>query len=300
MSSPSGKRLLLAGGGTGGHLFPALAVADLWEAGGGETLFVGAQGGMECHLIPQHNKKLVTLAVGRLKGSALLARVRTVIGLPLAILAARRVLREFQPHAVLGMGGYASAPAVLAARLLGIPTLLHDQNAIPGLTNRRMGRFADRILTGFAQATTFFPPGQAVETGNPVREIFLREVPPLTLPQEGEPFGILIFGGSQGAHVFTEVVPEALIRLHQEGWRLSVRQQARPEDLEIVRERYRAAGIEADTAPFFKEMARAYREAHLVISRAGASSVAELAAIGRPALLVPPSRWSLDPGAKTF
>ncbi|MBF0261167.1 MAG: undecaprenyldiphospho-muramoylpentapeptide beta-N-acetylglucosaminyltransferase [Magnetococcales bacterium] len=285
--SPAGKKLLLAGGGTGGHLFPALAVADLWEAGGGETLFVGAEGGMECLLIPQHGKRLKTLRVGRLKGSGAVARMRTLLGIPGAILAARRVLRAFQPHAVLGMGGYASAPAVIAARLAGIPTLLHDQNAIPGLTNRRLGRFADRILTGFAQATRYFPPGRAVETGNPVREALVRDVPPLTPPAPGEPWQILVFGGSQGARIFTEVVPEALTRLQREGFFLKVRQQARPEDVEEVRAAYQAAGIEADIAPFFSEMTRAYREAHLVISRAGASSVAELAATGRPSLLVP-------------
>lgn len=281
------KKLLLAGGGTGGHLFPALAVADLWEAGGGETLFVGAEGGMECSLVPRHGKRLVTLRVGKLKGSGPLARARTLLGIPGAILSARQVLREFQPHAVLGMGGYASAPAVIAARLAGIPTLLHDQNAIPGLTNRRLGRFADRILTGFAQATGYFPAGRAVETGNPVRESLVRDVPPLTPPAPGEPWRMLIFGGSQGARIFTEVVPEALNQLHRQGFSLQVRQQARPEDLEEVRAAYRTAGIEAEVAPFFTEMTSAYRQAHLVISRAGASSVAELAATGRPSLLVP-------------
>ncbi|MBF0273247.1 MAG: undecaprenyldiphospho-muramoylpentapeptide beta-N-acetylglucosaminyltransferase [Magnetococcales bacterium] len=286
--NPAGKRLLLAGGGTGGHLFPALAVADAWEAAGGETLFVGAQGGMECQLIPARGKRLITLEIGRLKGSGPLDRLRTLAGLPLAVAAARRVVREFAPHGVLGMGGYASAPAVTAARLMGVPTVLHEQNAIPGLTNRLLGRLANRVLTGFAQATTFFPPGHALETGNPVGGTFVHPFPPLVPPAPGEPFRLLIFGGSQGAHVFTEVVPEAIIRLHrQTGLRITVRQQARPEDLETVRTRYAQAGIPAQTEPFFQNMVSAYQEAHLVIARAGASSIAELAATGRPALLVP-------------
>ncbi|MBF0429344.1 MAG: undecaprenyldiphospho-muramoylpentapeptide beta-N-acetylglucosaminyltransferase, partial [Magnetococcales bacterium] len=285
--TPTNKRLLIAGGGTGGHLFPAVALADLWEAGGGETLFVGASGGMECRILPELGKRLITLKVGRIKGGGAMAKIHTVLGLPVAFVGALRAVRDFAPHAVLGMGGYASAPSVVAARLLGIPTLLHEQNAIPGLTNRWLGRLANRVLTGFAQATTFFPQGVAVETGNPVRKEFPVPFPSLVPPKTSEPLRLLIFGGSQGARIFTEVVPHALIELHQQGLRFHVRQQARPEDLASVQTLYEQAGIPSETATFFKDMATAYQDAHLVISRAGASSVAELAAVARPSLLIP-------------
>ncbi len=285
--TPYDKRLLIAGGGTGGHLFPALALADLWEAQGGETLFIGARGGMECRILPELGKRLITLEVGRIKGSGLLGRIHTLSGLPKAFIGALRAVRAYNPHAVLGMGGYASAPAVVAARLLRIPTVLHEQNAIPGLTNRLLGRISSRVLTGFAQATTFFPPGIAIETGNPVRQEFPHPFPPLIPPKTGEPLRLLIFGGSQGAHIFTEIVPQALIHLHQQGYRFEVRQQARAEDLTTLINTYQQAGIPAQIATFFNDMATAYQEAHLIISRAGASSIAEIAACGRPALLIP-------------
>ncbi|MBF0171518.1 MAG: glycosyltransferase, partial [Nitrospinae bacterium] len=176
--TPAGKRLLIAGGGTGGHIFPALAVAECWEAAGGETLFVGARGGMECRIIPEAGGRLIPLDIGRIKGGGALDRVRTLLGLPAALRQAGRAVREYAPHAVLGMGGYASGPAVVAARLLGIPTLLSEQNAIPGLTNRLLGRVANRVLTAFAQAGASFPAGRVLETGNPVRMTFPRSFPP--------------------------------------------------------------------------------------------------------------------------
>ncbi|MEO5335115.1 MAG: undecaprenyldiphospho-muramoylpentapeptide beta-N-acetylglucosaminyltransferase [Magnetococcus sp. YQC-5] len=286
-TTPHNKRLLLAGGGTGGHLFPALAVADLWEAGGGTTLFVGAQDGMECRVLPEAGKRLITLKIGRIKGTGVMARLGTLSGLPKVLMEAMTILRDFQPHAVLGMGGYASAPAVVAARIMGIPTLLHEQNAIPGLTNRLMGRLCSRVLTGFAQALPFFPQGRAIETGNPVRKEFPNPFPELVPPGSGEPLHLLIFGGSQGARIFTEIVPAALIQLRQAGYAFQVRQQARPEDLESLAWTYQQAGIPAETSHFFHDMSAAYQWSHLVISRAGASSVAELAACGRPALLIP-------------
>ncbi|NGZ06585.1 MAG: undecaprenyldiphospho-muramoylpentapeptide beta-N-acetylglucosaminyltransferase [Magnetococcales bacterium] len=285
--TPSGKRLVLAGGGTGGHLFPALAVADAWEAGGGETLFIGAEGGMECRLVPGRGKRLITLQVGRLQGKGIWTRIQTLLGLPAAIRAARQHLQAYAPHAVLGMGGYASAPTVLAARLLKIPTLLHEQNAIPGLTNRRLGRLANRVLTGFEQATGFFPAGQAIATGNPVGRDFPHPFPEPPFRTPDMPLNLLIFGGSQGAHIFTAVVPEVILQLHQQGLHFRIRQQARPEDLEKVRRPYQQAGIPAEVEPFFADMVTAYREAHLVIARSGASSMAELALTGRAALLVP-------------
>ncbi|MBF0295889.1 MAG: undecaprenyldiphospho-muramoylpentapeptide beta-N-acetylglucosaminyltransferase [Magnetococcales bacterium] len=285
--TPAGKRLLIAGGGTGGHIFPAIAVAEQWEAAGGETLFVGARGGMECRMIPETGRRLITLEIGRIKGGGTLDRIRTLLGLPAALRQARDAVRAYAPHAVLGMGGYASGPAVVAARLLGIPTLLSEQNAIPGLTNRLLGRVASRVLTAFAQAGASFPAGRVLETGNPVRQSFLQSFPPVQPPAPGEPLRLLVFGGSQGARVFTETVPEAVIHLKERGFACEVRQQARPEDLDSLTRRYREAGIVAETGSFFQDMAGAYAWSHLVISRAGAMSVTELAIAARPALLVP-------------
>ncbi len=284
--SLQGKKLLIAGGGTGGHLFPAIAVADEWEAQGGAVLFVGTPRGLENRVLPKLGKNLALIKVGKLKGGGILGKLRTVAGLPLALVGALRILRQFKPDVVLGVGGYASAPAVAAARLLFIPTALHEQNAMPGLTNRLLARIAKRIFLSFAAARDHFNHSDMHLTGNPVNSAF-HSMDPKPLPDGTKPFEILIFGGSLGARVFGELIPPALEELHRAGFRFKVQHQVQKDSLERVRKFYADCGIDAVTATFFDDMKTVYARADLVICRAGATSVAELSALGKPALLIP-------------
>ncbi|MBF0454047.1 MAG: undecaprenyldiphospho-muramoylpentapeptide beta-N-acetylglucosaminyltransferase [Magnetococcales bacterium] len=279
-------KLLIAGGGTGGHLFPALAVAEQWEALGGEVLFVGTPKGLENRILPQRGKQLALIKVGQYKGGGVLGKLRTLAGLPLALLSAIHIVKNFKPDVVLGVGGYASAPAVAAARLLFIPTALHEQNALPGLTNRLLSRIANKVFISFDAAKDHFSNPNLQLTGNPVHGGF-HQMAPKPAPQADRPFQILIFGGSLGARVFGEIVPPALERLKQAGFVFQVQHQVQADRLESVRKAYQQSGIQAETQPFFDDMSAAYAKADLVICRAGATTVAELAALGKPALLIP-------------
>ncbi|MBF0612636.1 MAG: undecaprenyldiphospho-muramoylpentapeptide beta-N-acetylglucosaminyltransferase [Magnetococcales bacterium] len=276
-------RLLIAGGGTGGHLFPGLAVADAWQQAGGETLFVGTPHGLEARLLPAQGRALALLQVGKLKGGGIKGRLFTLLGLPLALWQAWQIVRTFRPQVVLGVGGYASAPAVVAAWLAGIPVALHEQNALPGMTNRWLGRLAQKIFISFPQAAAWFGHKHSF-TGNPVRQALLQPKGEKTGEQ---PFHLLVFGGSLGASVFSQVVPPAVKQLHTEGVVLKITQQARQEDLAALAEFYRQAGVDGEVTSFIEDMATAYHASDLVICRAGATSIAELAALGKAALLVP-------------
>ncbi|MBF0448614.1 MAG: undecaprenyldiphospho-muramoylpentapeptide beta-N-acetylglucosaminyltransferase [Magnetococcales bacterium] len=286
MNGHPGKRLLIAGGGTGGHLFPAMAIAEAWESMAGEVLFVGTPRGLESRIIPQRGKKLALIPVGQYKGGGLIGKLRTLLGLPMALLRAVKIVRSFKPDIVLGVGGYASAPAVAAARLLGIPTALHEQNALPGLTNRLLSRIAKRIFISFAEAGAYLPVSRTRLTGNPVNHRF-HQMAIKPLPKPEEPFRILIFGGSLGARIFSEIVPSALVRLRAAGFDFQVQQQVQEAQLQAVTDFYNQQGITAEIAPFFEDMVQAYQLADLVICRAGATTVSELAALGKPALLIP-------------
>ncbi|MBF0358646.1 MAG: undecaprenyldiphospho-muramoylpentapeptide beta-N-acetylglucosaminyltransferase [Magnetococcales bacterium] len=281
-----GKKLLIAGGGTGGHLFPALAIAEEWEAEGGEVLFVGTPLGLESRIIPQRGKKLALIKVGKIKGGGIKGRIKTIIGLPLALLSAIKIVRNFQPDVVLGVGGYASAPAVAAAKLLFIPTAIHEQNAMPGLSNRVLSHVVRQIFISFAAAKDHFSNPNIQLTGNPVNQTFHHSAikPP---PAKGQPWQILIFGGSMGARVFGEVIPPALAQIKAEGINFQVQHQVQEDSLERVREFYKENNITASTKTFFQDMSKVYAEADIVICRAGATTLTELAALGKPALLIP-------------
>ncbi len=260
--------IAIAAGGSGGHMFPARAFAACLKARGEPVIAVtDRRGAAFAGDAPAH---IIRAAAPRsLRGLACLA---------LGVLDARRVLRRAGARAVVGFGGYPSAPTVLAARWLGLATVLHEQNAVLGRANRLLARGRVRVAGGFPGLGERF-------VGNPVRpEIAALAERPYRPPAAGEKLRLLVFGGSQGAHVFSAVLPEALAPL---AGRLTVRQQCRPEDLEAARAAYLAAGVEARLEPFIEDMADALAEAHLVIARAGASTVAELAAAGRPAILVP-------------
>jgi UDP-N-acetylglucosamine--N-acetylmuramyl-(pentapeptide) pyrophosphoryl-undecaprenol N-acetylglucosamine transferase len=278
---------VLAAGGTGGHLFPAEAVARLLVASGGTVhLLTDRRADNFVAAVPGVTIDLVR--AGQLGGGPLHAAYG-LAELALGMMQARRLLRRLAPAAAVGFGGYPSVPTMLAAAQLGLPTLIHEQNAVFGRANRLLAPRAHRIATGFAatQGLRAADTGRVVHTGNPVRPaIQAVNATPYTLA--GETIELLITGGSQGARIFSEILPPALAMLPAElRQKLHVAQQARPEDKDVVVAHYRALGIAADVESFFTDMPERLRRAHLVVCRAGASTIAELAAAGRPAVLVP-------------
>ena len=278
-------KLLLAGGGTGGHLFPAVALAEQLrhENSAGEVLFVGTERGLESRLLPELGWPLRTIPMSGWAGLGFAARLRTLGGLVKSLGQSRRIIRDFRPDVVVGVGGYASVPVLLAARLGGVPYLIHEQNAWPGLANRLLGRWARRVCVSFNEAGKAFRRAPVVLTGNPVRAA-MESCPELP---KGTP-QLLVFGGSHGARAINRVMVAALPQL--EHWRgmLQIIHQAGSNEVDTVREGYRAAGWpEVAVVPFITDMAEAYARASLVVCRAGATTLAELTACGRPAVLIP-------------
>jgi len=279
--------LVIAGGGTGGHLFPGIAVAEefLGRDPSHRVLFIGTDRGVEKRILPELGLPLRTLSVEGIKGRGFLRSLAALAKLPGSLAASWRVLREFGPAVVIGVGGYASGPAVLAARLMGIPTAIAEQNAFPGLTNRLLGRFADRIFISFAGSARWFPGGKTLLTGNPVRTAFVAGEP--SQAAGDGPFTLLIFGGSQGAHAINRIVMEALDLLQPMKERLRFIHQAGEKDCETLAAAYHRGGYQAEVTPFIVDMAAAYRKAALLICRAGATSIAEITAGGKAAILIP-------------
>jgi len=278
-------RLLIAGGGTGGHVFPAVALAERLrvESKGDEVLFVGTARGLEAKVVPDRGFSLETVDVTGFAGKSLGARVVFFGLLIKSVVQSLGILRRFRPDVVLGVGGYASLPVLLAARMKRIPYVVHEQNAIPGGVNRIMGRWAKRVCLSFADIRGIFPAGSTRVTGNPVREE-IAACPPLPVEKPQ----LLIFGGSQGAQAINQVMINALPLLTDQRDRLGVFHQTGSEELTAVREGYQSAGWEnVKVVSFIDDMAAAYTQAWLVICRAGATTVAELAASGRPAVLIP-------------
>jgi len=284
------RRVLLAAGGTGGHLFPAYALAEeLGRRGVAVDLVTDMRGdkygtGFPARAI--HQVPSATLA-----GRNPIAMARTALTLVRGVLAARSLLNKLRPHAVIGFGGYPTFPPLLAARMLRIPSALHEQNAVLGRANKMLAGRVSAIATSFERTRLLDGTLEAKArfTGNPVRDLVIGAAGvPYPALAPGGPLRLLVFGGSQGARFFADVVPPALAGLSAElKRRLRVVQQAREEDLERVRGAFAAGGIEAEAAAFFKDLPDRMAASHLVIARAGASSVAELTVIGRPAILVP-------------
>ena len=281
--------IVLAAGGTGGHLFPAEALARaLLERQCRVALVTDRRGQAFGDKLP--DIELHRIRAGRF-GAGLVSKVVAGAELALGTLEAHRLLRRLAPAAVVGFGGYPSVPPMLAAARLGLPTLIHEQNAILGRANRLLAPRAKRIATSFTEVGAVRNADRAriVETGNPVRPtIAALRGAPYPMPSLEGPFEILIIGGSQGARVLSEVVPAALAQLPEPlRSRLRLTQQARAEDLDAVRRAHQASGVAAALATFFADIPERLARAHLVISRSGASTVAELAMVGRPAILIP-------------
>ncbi len=278
-------KLLLAGGGTGGHLFPAVALAQrlLETEPGSEVLFVGTDTGIEARTLPELGLPLKTIDIGGFVGKGILGKISLLPQLIKSTFQSLRILGRFRPDVVVGVGGYASGPALLAARLKGYPILIHEQNACPGLTNRLLARWVDRVCLSFSECDRSFHRGRTVLTGNPLRR-GMDDCPPA--PSE-EPL-LLVFGGSRGARAINDTLVATLPLLSELKGRLAILHQTGSEDLERTREGYRQAGWDPDSVvPFIQDMAGAYARAHLVLCRAGATTIAELTACGRPAILVP-------------
>lgn len=272
--------MLIMAGGTGGHVFPALAVAAELRARGCAVHWLGTRRGIEARLVPAHGYPIDFLEVRGLRGKQLWARLSGVIGLLGAGVQALTTMRRIRPRVVLGFGGYASGPGGMAARLRGVPLVIHEQNAIAGTTNRLLARCATRVLTGFPDAL----PG-AQHTGNPLRTEIARlaDTPEAATTDH---LHLLVLGGSLGARALNRALPAALAELPAAD-RPLVRHQCGANHLDDARAAYRAAGIEAEVVPFIDDMAAAYHWADFAVCRAGALTVAELAAAGLPAILVP-------------
>lgn len=276
-------RLVVAGGGTGGHIFAGVAIAQelLKTAPGSEVLFVGSEYGLETRLVPKAGLKLESLRVGRLVGQSRLAQLKTLVQIPLAVLRSIAILRRFHADMVVGVGGFASGPCVLAARLLGIRTGVLEQNSIAGFTNKVLAKLAHQVFTAFPEPPPGFPVGKCIYTGNPTRGS-LREK-----RSTGDgPFTIFAFGGSQGATGINKLLTGAVKILRSQGEGIAVIHQTGEKDYDWVMKEY--AGISGvEVHRFIDDMQACYDRASIVLCRAGSSTISELGATKTPAVFVP-------------
>lgn len=286
----SSRNILLAAGGTGGHVFPAIAVAEeLMKRGHTVALATDARGTKLGNSLPGVDVHRISASGVR---GGLLAKISGVLSIGVGVLQARGLFRKIRPDCVIGFGGYPSVPTMVAAASRGLPTIIHEQNAVLGRANRLVSKRVSVIASSFEQTSGIdtASEGKVVMTGNPVRAAFTharaQAYPPIG--PNGEGVKILVLGGSQGARILSEVIPQAFSEMPETlRSRFAITQQCRPEDLENVRKTYAAVGIAAELSTFFDDVPDRMADAHVVITRAGASTVAELAEAGRPAILVP-------------
>jgi UDP-N-acetylglucosamine--N-acetylmuramyl-(pentapeptide) pyrophosphoryl-undecaprenol N-acetylglucosamine transferase len=289
-------RVIIAGGGTGGHLYPGIAIAEeVTSRPGGEVLFVGTARGLEAKLVPSAGYALELLQVSGLKRTGVSGLVRGLLRLPRAFFGSLAILRRFRPDLVIGVGGYASGPIVLTAALSGYATAIQEQNSRPGFTNRLLGKFVRRVFVAFEESRKYFAAAKTTLSGNPVRRGFLAGraavASPVTAPATKT---LLVVGGSQGARAVNELVCAMVPILARRGPLPRIVHQAGPADFDRTRERYAAAGVTGaglepavDVRAYIDDMPGELAKASLVIGRAGALTLAELAIVGCPAILVP-------------
>ncbi|MBK6004464.1 undecaprenyldiphospho-muramoylpentapeptide beta-N-acetylglucosaminyltransferase [Ramlibacter ginsenosidimutans] len=276
------KTALVMAGGTGGHIFPGLAVAEALRARGWDVHWLGAPDSMESRLVPPRGFPLETVAFGGVRGKG----VKTLLLLPLKLLRAfwqsLQVVRRVRPNVVVGLGGYITFPGGMMSVLLGKPLVLHEQNSVAGMANKVLAGVADRVYSAFPEAMK-----KAQWVGNPLREDFLRQPPPeQRFAGRSGPLKLLVVGGSLGAKALNDIVPQALARIPQARRPLVVHQSG-AKQIDELHANYAKAGVQADLTPFIDDTASAFAEADLVICRAGASTVTEIAAVGTPAVFVP-------------
>lgn len=297
------KRIMVVGGGTGGHLFPGIAVVEELRRRNPqvEVVFVGTARGIEARVLPRLGEKLSTIDVRPWLGRAPFELLRNIALLPKAVTEASQLLRQFKPELVLGLGGYTAGPVLLLAAAMRIPTALLEQNAHVGLTNRLLGSTVGRAYLTYPETLSQFGAAKGRVLGNPVRRAFV-EAAQLALHDpagvEARARRILVLGGSQGAKTLNEVVPTALALSSVSSQGVSVLHQTGDSMLDEVRRRYRGLGVNAEVVSFIDDMPRAYASASLVIARAGATTLAELCAIGKPSILIPYPHAAEDHQAK--
>jgi UDP-N-acetylglucosamine--N-acetylmuramyl-(pentapeptide) pyrophosphoryl-undecaprenol N-acetylglucosamine transferase len=284
ISKGKNLRVLIAGGGTGGHVIPALAIArELRDAHGAEVRFVGTARGLETRLVPEAGFPLELVRSGQLKNVSLATRLRTAVDLPVGVVECMRLLGEFRPQVVVGVGGYASGPGMLAAIVKRVPTVAFEPNAVPGLANRLIGKRVNAAAVNFEQTLKYFR--NARVTGIPVRaEFFLIE------PKTAGSLRLLVFGGSQGARVLNEAMPKIAGRLLKTVPGLTILHQTGPRTEAATRDAYANAGLADESIrvrPYLDDMSAEFAAADLILCRSGASTVAELGAAGMASLLVP-------------
>ena len=281
------KRVVIAGGGTGGHLYPGIALARALTRNDMdiEISFVGTQKGLEAKVLPQEGFNLKTILSAGLLGKKKIARWVSWCKLPISTAQSMSFLLRKRPGLVVGVGGYASGPLVLSAWVLRIPILIHEQNSIPGMTNKWLGKIADKIAVSFKDSSAMFPKEKVEVTGNMIREEFCK--PKEEFPQNNGPFRVLVLGGSQGAHSINMAMVEALQFLSQQKLDLHITHQTGETDLEMVNMQYKKNHFPADVRPFIDDIEDQYRKASLVICRAGATTLAEVTACGKMSILVP-------------
>lgn len=279
------QRILITAGGTGGHVFPALAAAKQFQEEGVDVRWIGTRQGIESRIVPANAIDIEYLDVAGVRGQGIKRLLMAPLKILRAVFRVIRVIRQYKPDAVLGMGGFVTGPTGVGAWLAGCPLFIHEQNAVAGFTNKQLSRLAKRVFQAFPQ--TFAGSGKVETTGNPVRkEIAALPDPSQRYDEHTGPLRILILGGSQGAVALNEQIPQALAQL-QGKLEFVVRHQAGPKNLENAQRFYQQSGVQADVIPFIDDMAAAYGWADLVICRSGALTVCELAAAGVASLLVP-------------
>ena len=289
-NKPQNIRLLISGGGTGGHLFPGISVAQamMKKYPGCEVLFIGTERKVDKTALTDLGFETMTIKSQGIKGRNIIGVAGALLQQPIALWKAARIIRRFRPDLVFGVGGYVTGPVLLAARLLGITTCIHEQNSIPGLANRILGRIVDRIFVSLPGSEKYFPAAKTTLSGNPVRDDIIRGAAEAKQDFDRQPPTLLILGGSQGARRLNSLMLEAaeacLVNLSP---RPRIIHQTGVHDEQQVRVRYKELGISARVQAFFRDMAEIYSQADLIISRAGATTLAELTVFHKPAILVP-------------
>lgn len=285
-------KIIIAGGGTGGHIFPGIAIAEeiTQRDESAEVTFVGTEQGIERSVVPQEGYKIRFLRAEGLVGKSMIKKSRAVIKMILSIYDSYKIINDVKPDAIIGVGGYASFGMVITGRFFSIPTMITEQNSIPGLANRVLCRFVDAICATYHDSISYFPKEKTYITGNPIRQGIIRgerERAYDLFCLERDRFTILVFGGSAGATKINRAVCEAFHYLTDLRDQIQFLHQTGRSDIEWVKESYRKWGFKGTVAPFIYEMGEAYAVSDLIISRAGATTLAELTAVGRPSILIP-------------
>jgi len=303
MTASSLKRILITAGGTGGHVFPALAVADILREQGCEVQWLGTDRGIESRVVPESGYQLNKIRVSGLRGKGLFAKLLAPWNILLAMLESFSVLMKFKPNLVLGMGGYVSGPCGLVSKISNVPLVIHEQNAKAGTTNRYLAKVADKVLTAFPNVLP-----QGIHIGNPIRKYITDAVAPENrFENRAGPFRLLIMGGSLGAQVINEMIPPAVAQAEKQH-KVEVWHQTGERHLQNVEAMYQELNVSARVAPFIDDVSEALQWADLIICRSGALTVSEISAVGVPSILIPypyaiddhqtaNAMWLVDQGA---